>query len=170
VRASSEKIDWRGWAGAVVPRDFEVKMEKTKYFGESATTKPAGIRNFKPSEAMLKKYPWVKISRDHIWRFWRAQSDDSKPWLEVDFGKPKTFNKITILEKLDRIKYYKLQYKLSDKWITFYSATELSKLALALPKPITAQQVRLKIIYWNSDNCGEGVGIRRFDFWMDKNN
>ena len=168
--ASSELSEWCGWAGSVTLQDFEAKMKKSEYFGEDSTEKPKRDKNFKPTEEQLKKYPWISRDRQHIWRFWRAKTSDKMPWLEIDFGKPKKFNKITILEKLDRIRYYKLQYQTGGKWKTFYSDTKLSRLALALPKPITAQKVRIKIIFWASDNCEQGPGIRSFDFWFDKNN
>jgi hypothetical protein len=168
--ASSEIGDWRGWAGSVTLRDFEAKMDKAKYFGENSNKNSEHDKKFKPSEEQLKKYPWIRTNREHIWRFWRAKATDTMPWIEIDFGKPKTFNKITILEKLDRIRYYTLQYKDGDKWKTFYSDTKLSRFALALPEPITAQKVRLKIIYWTSDDREQGPGIRTFDFWFDKNN
>jgi alpha-L-fucosidase len=169
VTASSEDTGWRGWAGSVALHDFEVKMAKTKFFGEDSQGHPERDKAFKPSAAQLKKFPWVRLRRDHIWRFWRAKATDKMPWLEINFGQQKTFNKVTILEKLDRIKYYKLQYQSGDKWITFHSGTELSRLDLALEKPITTQKVRLKIIYWTSDNREDGPGIRVFDFWLDKN-
>ena len=169
AKASSENANWRGWAGSVTLHDFEVNMPKTTYFGETATEKPH-IKQYKPTEEQVKKYPWIKTKRDHIWRFWRAKGDDKRPWIELDMGKPKTFNKISILEKFNRIKYFMLQYEKDGKWITFYKGHEIGHMSLAIPKPITAQKVRLQIMMWVSDTPGEGPGIRQFDIWNDKNN
>jgi alpha-L-fucosidase len=168
--ASSFEKGWKGWPGSVTLRDFEVKMPKTKYFGEDATAKPKRTHGFKPDKETLKKYPWVNLGRDHIWRFWRAIPKERQPWLELDFGKPKTFNKVTILEKLDKIKTYILEYEKDGEWIVFDKGLRLGRYALALPKPITARKVRLKIIFWTGDDPCEGPGIRHFDFWFDKHN
>ncbi len=168
--ASSQDANWRGWAGSVTLRDFEVNMPKASYFGENVKEKPHRKHGFKPTKEQLKKYPWVKTPRDHIWRFWRAKANDKQPWLELDFGKPKTFNKISIMEKFDRIRAYVIQYEREGKWITLHRGLRLGRMALALPKPVTARKVRIKIIFWASDVENEGPGIRQFDVWLDKNN
>jgi len=169
--ASSHIKSWKGYPGSVTLQDFEVKMPKAKYFGEDSgpKEKPERNRNFKPSEELVKKYPWIKTSRGHIWRYWMADGNDKEPWLQVDLGKPKTFNKVTMLEKYNRIQAYKLQYLKGEEWITFYEAKELGSLTLALKKPITAQKIRIVITKWHSDYKGKGPGIREFDFWLDKN-
>ena len=169
--ASSHVESWRGYPGSVTLRDFEVKMEKTTYFGEEATTKPRRSAAFKPSEETLRKYPWLKLDRDHIWRFWRAKASERQPWLALDFGEKKTFNKVTILEKLDRIKAYLLQYEKDGKWITFHEGFDVGRMSLALPEPISARKVRIRILLWSGDEAKEaGPGIRHFDFWLDRHN
>jgi alpha-L-fucosidase len=169
AKASSEEANWRGWAGSVTLQDFEVKMAKTKYFGEDSAGKPQKNK-FKLTEDMKKKYPWVKTSHDHIWRFWRAKANDKQPWIEIDMGQPKLFNKITILEKFDRIRAYRLEYKKDDKWILISQGGPIGRLTFALDKPVTAQNVRLKILMWASDVQNEGPGIREFYIWYDKYN
>jgi alpha-L-fucosidase len=119
---------------------------------------------------MVKKYPWIKTRRDHIWRYWMADPSDKTPWLTIDFGKQKEFNKITILEKYNRIKSYRLAYEKDGKWVEFYKGGKLDSLALALQKPIKAQKVRITITDWSSDYKNEGPGLREFDFWYDINN
>jgi len=170
AKASSYKKGWRGWPGSVTLHDFEVNMPKTKYFGEDAVAKPKHNNKFKPSKEMLKKYPWLRMSRDHIWRFWRAEAKEKQPWLEIDFAKRSTFNKVTILEKFDRIKAFILQYDKDGKWVTFHKGLQLGRFSLALPKPITTGKVRLKVIFWAGDVQNEGPGIREFDIWFDKHN
>jgi len=76
---------------------------------------------------------------------------------------------VTILEKFDRIKKYKLSYEKDGKWIDFYNAGPLGSLSLALPKAITARKVRIQILDWQSDDKGQGPGLREFDFWYDVN-
>jgi hypothetical protein len=170
ANSSSHAPNWCTLAGSVTLKDFEVNMPETKYFGEDdgPTGKPEANSNFKPSKELLKKYPWIKTRRDHIWRFWKCDSKDKKPWLEIDFGKPKSFNKVTILEKYNRIKRYQLQYLKDGQWIPFHDGFELGSLALQLKDDIVAQKVRLKIYLWESDQPEEGAGIREFDFWHTK--
>jgi alpha-L-fucosidase len=171
VTASSENANWRGWAGSVALHDFEVNMPKTTYFGEDSgpSEKPEPNHNYKPTKEVLNKYPWIRTKRDHIWRYWVAKSSDQQPWLEIDFGKPKTFNKITMLEKFNRIKVYQLEYLKDGKWIVFSDGTGLGSKSIALEKPITAQKVRLHIFLWGTDDVNSGPGMREFDFWYDTN-
>jgi alpha-L-fucosidase len=167
--ASSYIQSWKGFPGSVTLRDFEVNMPETKYFGEDSepTSKPESNHQFKPTEEMLKKFPWLNTRRDHIWRYWMAKGDDKKPWIEIDLGKKKTFNKITLLEKFNRIQAFELQVMKDGKWVSFYNGKELGSFTLALPEPMTAQKVRLVISAWESDEPKEGPGIREFDFWYN---
>ena len=169
--ASSEKHSWKGLAGSVTLQDFEVNMPETQYFGEEAmpTTKPEKSHKFKPTQEQKKQSPWLCLGRDHIWRFWMAEGTDQTPWLEIDFGKSKEFNRVTILEKFNRIKAYSLQYldEKTKKWKSFYNAGELGSISLALPSSIQARKVRLVIEKWESDEKADGPGIREFDFWYD---
>jgi len=172
AKASSQDANWRGWAGSVTLQDFEVNMPETKYYGEDSASpgKPEPNHAFKPTKEMLKKYPWIRTRRDHIWRFWRAKPEDRTPWIEVDLGKPKKFNKVTILEKFNRIKEYQLQYLKDGKWVVFHEGSGLGQKSVALAKPVTSQKVRIQIILWGTDNVRTGPGIREFDIWYDKNN
>ena len=171
ARASTEEANWRGWAGSVTLNDSEVDMPKASYYGEDATDRPKRAHSFEPSEEQLKKYPWIRLGRDHIWRYWMSKNTDQQPWLELDLGKAKTFNKITIVEKYDRAKKFMLQYlDASGKWITFHDGLQLGTFELALATPITARKVRLWIIWYASDNQQEGAGLKEFDLWMDKHN
>jgi len=170
AKASSEEANWRGWAGSVTFRDFEVKMVKTKFYGEDAESKPEINHSFKPTPEQVKKYPWIKLDRDHIWRYWISKASDQQPWIELDFGEPKTFNKVTLQEKFDRTKCFELQYFKDGNWVTFHKGLELGTFAVVLPKPVTAQKVRLRIICYASDNPSEGAGLRKFDVWLDKLN
>jgi len=170
--ASSYIKSWKGHPGSVTLQDFEVNMPKTTYFGEDSepTAKPESNHKFKPTEEMIKKYPWIKTRRDHIWRYWMAVPSDKTPWLTIDFGKQKEFNKITMLEKYNRIKAYKFEYERDGKWVEFYRGGRLDNISLALPTPIKAQKVRITISDWSGDYKNEGPGLREFDFWYDKNN
>jgi hypothetical protein len=171
AKASSEEANWRGWAGSVTLHDFEVKMPKSTYYGEEAEARPERDSSFKPTEEQVKKYPWIRLGRDHIWRYWISKANDDQPWLEIDMGTPRKFNKISVLEKYDRVKLFDLQYLNKDGvWTTFYQGLTLGAFDLALAEPITAQKVRLRIIKYASEVHNEGAGLREFDLWFDKHN
>jgi alpha-L-fucosidase len=170
ITASSYMGGWRGWPGSVGLHAFEVNIPKAQYFGEEAipTQKP-DRKNFKPTDEQKEKYPWISTTRDHIWRYWMAKPDDKTPWIEIDFGKNKSFNRVTILEKFNRIKSYKL-YFLDSKggWKEFWKDGELGSVSLSLPEVIKTQKVRMEILDWYSDDPSQGPGLREFDFWYDK--
>ena len=169
--ASSQK-QGRGMAGSVTVHTCELNMGKAKYFGEDDTIEgaPATIRRYKPSPDDLKKYPWLTKSRGHIWRYWMAGANDKQPWIMLDMGKVKKFNVISILEKFNRTKKFKIQYEDNGTWQDLYEGNELGSLDLALPKTISAQKVKIQILDWASDDPKSGPGIRMFDLWLSELN
>jgi alpha-L-fucosidase len=77
---------------------------------------------------------------------WGAAPGSKSGWLEADFGKPLTFDRICILENpWDRVRKFQLQYLDGETWRTFHEGTTLGEFRLKL-EPITAQQLRLNIL------------------------
>jgi len=48
---------------------------------------------------------------DDVFTRWTADTDTKQAWLEVDLGKPTTFNHARISEEYDRVQEFELQYK-----------------------------------------------------------
>jgi len=77
---------------------------------------------------------------------WATDSGTKQAWLEVDLGKPMTFNRVKISEAYDRVQKFELQYRDGNRWKTFVSGTKISSDYSKQFKPVTARYVRLNIL------------------------
>jgi len=77
---------------------------------------------------------------------WATDSGVKQAWLEVDLGKPATFNKAAISEAFDRVRKFELQYKDGRVWKTFFSGDRIGEEYSKTFEPVTAQVVRLNIL------------------------
>ena len=66
--------------------------------------------------------------------------------IEVDLGKPFTFDRAWINEPYDRIQKFELQAKQGDDWQTFHSGTTIGEDFNVEFPPVTAQHVRLQVL------------------------
>jgi len=152
VTASSElRHSSMGMAGGVVEysREFDANGKL--------------IRDRAIRDKLEQDMPWLHIQRGHIWRYWMAKPDDSQPWIQLDLGAPKTFRRVALFEKFNRIENWQLQVEKNGQWKTVASGRDLGLLSIELPQPVTAQRLRLVILDYHSDNPAEGPGIREFD-------
>jgi alpha-L-fucosidase len=78
--------------------------------------------------------------------YWRARQGMKQAWLEVDLGKPTTFDRVRIIEGGNRIRKYELQAKRGDAWETFATGKTIGKTAELRFESLTARQVRLNIL------------------------
>ncbi|MCX6901411.1 MAG: alpha-L-fucosidase [Verrucomicrobia bacterium] len=79
---------------------------------------------------------------------WATDAKTGSCWLEVDLGKPQTFDRAMIQECVDygvRVKVFELQYKDGDAWKTFHSGKGIGKNLEVKFVPVTARIVRLNI-------------------------
>jgi alpha-L-fucosidase len=79
---------------------------------------------------------------------WATDADVSKCWLEVDLGKPETFDRAVIDECIDygvRVKAFELQCRNGDNWVTFVRGTAIGKEHEVKFDPVTARHVRLNM-------------------------
>ena len=79
---------------------------------------------------------------------WATDADVKQCWLEVDLGKPETFDRALLDECIAfgvRVKRFELQAREGKEWKTFFQGTAMGrKLEVRFP-PVTAQHVRLNI-------------------------
>jgi alpha-L-fucosidase len=97
---------------------------------------------------------------------WATDASTGASWLEVDLGKPQTFDRAVIQECVDygaRVKAFDLQYKDGDDWKTFHSGKAIGKDLEVKFAPVTARIVRLNI----TDAQG-GPTIWEFHLYMTK--
>jgi len=85
---------------------------------------------------------------------WGAAPGSRSGWLEVDLGKPMTFDRVLILENpWNRVRKFQLQYRDGstgltaggEEWKTFHEGTTLGEFRMRI-KPVTAQHVRLNVL------------------------
>lgn len=66
--------------------------------------------------------------------------------IEVDLGKPYTFDRAWLNEPYDRIQKFELQAKQGDEWKTFHAGTTIGEDVTIEFSPVTAQHVRLQVL------------------------
>ncbi len=128
--------------------------------GSLTTGKKIRASNFfqnKPQNA-----PEKAVDDDDSTR-WAADYGIKQVWLEVDLGKQSTFDRITIREEYDRIRQFELQYKDSEKWVTFLKGKKIGKKYTKTLEPVTARHVRLNIL-----DATEGPSIWEFQLFAPK--
>ena len=94
---------------------------------------------------------------------WATDGSTGPCWLEVDLGKPETFDHALIDECVEfgvRVKAFELQFKDGDQWQTFYTGKGIGEQLEVKFKPVTARIVRLNI----TDGKG-GPTIKEFQLF-----
>jgi len=80
---------------------------------------------------------------------WATDGGTDSAWLQVDFGKPTTFERVVIVQafpELKRVRKYAIEYWDNGKWSVCYSGTLLPARLSAAFKPVTSQKIRLNIL------------------------
>ena len=79
---------------------------------------------------------------------WATDADTKQCWLEVDLGKPETFDHALIDECVEygvRVKTFELLYQDGSDWKTFFKGTTIGRKLAVQFSPVTARHVRLNI-------------------------
>jgi len=77
---------------------------------------------------------------------WATDHGVKQAWLEVDLGKPETFDQIAISEEYGRIRKFELRYKDGEEWKTFARGSRIRDNYSTQFKPVTARYVQLNIL------------------------
>ena len=94
---------------------------------------------------------------------WATDSGTQQAWLEVDIGKPATFNRVTINEEYNRVQEFELQYRDGNQWKTFARGTRLGHDYSRQFEPVTSRYVRLNIL-----KATDGPSICEFQLFEPK--
>ncbi|MHC4728673.1 MAG: discoidin domain-containing protein, partial [Planctomycetota bacterium] len=95
---------------------------------------------------------------------WATDAGTRHAWIEVDLGKPTTFNRIKISEAFDRTMAFELGYRGNDgKWKTIDRGTKIGHDYSKQFEPVTARIVRLDI-----SRASEGPTIWEFQIFAPK--
>ena len=79
---------------------------------------------------------------------WATDGGVKAAWLEVDLGKPVTFNRAVIKQafpELKRVRKFAIEYYQNDQWKPCYQGENLGARLVAKFEPVTAQRVRLNV-------------------------
>lgn len=77
---------------------------------------------------------------------WATDGGTKQCWLEVDLGKPQTFDRLAVSEYDPRVRSFELQTKEGSEWKTFHKGTTMGKNFELRFGAVTAQHVRLNIL------------------------
>jgi alpha-L-fucosidase len=77
---------------------------------------------------------------------WTFAANLKSAWLEVDLGKPCTFDTAEIHERYDRIRGFRIQVKQRDQWVTICQGARIGEHFSTTFAPVTAQFVRLEVL------------------------
>jgi len=94
---------------------------------------------------------------------WATDSGTKQAWLEVDLGKPSTFDRVEMSEEYDRIRKFELQYKNGTQWKTFARGRRIRSNYSTRFEPVKARYVRLNIL-----DATEGPTIYEFHLLAPK--
>ncbi len=93
-------------------------------------------------------YSAAKAVDDDDHTRWATDAATGACWLEVDLGKPQTFDRAAIQECVEfgvRVKAFELQFKEGEQWKTFHSGKAIGDTLEVKFEPVTARFVRLNI-------------------------
>jgi hypothetical protein len=94
---------------------------------------------------------------------WKPADEQSKDWwLEVDFGRPRTFNSTVVREASGRITSYRIQVPSGDARTTCASGGAITPGQIDRFKTVTASRVRLCI-----DAASGNPSISEFEVYLD---
>ena len=77
---------------------------------------------------------------------WQFSENDNDRWIELDFGKPVTFNKVICGEFYSQIKQFKIEALTDNKWIKIGDGDNMGVNFHATFNDITSQKYRLTVI------------------------
>jgi alpha-L-fucosidase len=147
-------------AESVVGHSWERKGVFQAAYGEEGKTKgKAGVgKTLEHLKTMAKR------ELDNRRRFWEADAKDKEPWLQIDMGKPKTFDRIRLRENAGTTRAFIVEYKKDGRWIPLHEGKGLELFNLQLPAAVTTQVVRIRFTEFT-----EAPGIHTFHVYAPDN-
>ncbi len=109
----------------------------------STQGKPARASNVYQNEA---EYTAEKAFDGEPETRWATDAGVHQAWVEVELGKPLTFDRIAISEAYERVRKFELQVREGEGWRTFHAGATLGEKFAATFPPVTGNAVRLNIL------------------------
>lgn len=82
---------------------------------------------------------------------WQFAVNDSERWIELDFGKPETFNTVVCGELDENVKRFKIEACIKGKWVEIVKGDKMTCNFKASFKEIKAQKYRLTILEYEKE-------------------
>lgn len=77
---------------------------------------------------------------------WQYAQDDKKPWIELDFKSPKTFNRVICGEYKRAVEAFKIEALINGEWKILVTGEKIGNNFNASFETISAQKYRLTIL------------------------
>lgn len=94
---------------------------------------------------------------------WAADAGIKQAWLQVDLGKPMSFNRAVIKEGYDRIQRFRLEKRDGETWTPFFEGKTIGENGVFDFPSVTAQQIRLNVL-----DAEDGPTLWEFQLLMKK--
>jgi len=81
---------------------------------------------------------------------WQCASDDTERWVELDFGKPMTFNRVICGEFQGRVQSFKIEALIGEEWRVLTKGGRMTFNFNRAFEDVTAQRFRLTVLEFSS--------------------
>ena len=88
----------------------------------------------------------VNVADCNLFTRWQPKSDDREPWVELDFGKPETFNFVVCGEFNQFVDDFKIEAEVNGQWIELVHGGPMTFNFQAGFPDVTAQKFRLVLL------------------------
>jgi alpha-L-fucosidase len=100
---------------------------------------------------------------DNFRSAWNSNPTVKQPWLEIEFGKERAFNMVSITESRPNITAYKLEYFQNGKWIQLLSGNNKGKVKIHRFKTVRGSKIKLTM-----DGFGKSPSIAELGVYEEK--
>jgi alpha-L-fucosidase len=90
---------------------------------------------------------------------WMSNSTVKRPWHEIDFGREKPFNTITIYEQNSRIRKYHIEYYEHGVWKTLLTGSQAGKAKIHRFDRVWGDKVKIVIDEFSDTPSIAEVGV-----------
>lgn len=147
-------------AAAEPGKNAQVRAAVAAMFGTQAPA--AGPKVTASSSWAAGGYEPARAADGDLDTRWNAADQSGGgQWLEIDFGRPRTFVRTVLCEAFDRARGYHIQYWQDGKWADCAGGDRIGPEKQDTFAPVTAQKVRLYVDGLSADS----LSIREFEVY-----
>jgi hypothetical protein len=123
------------------------EIGKLVSFGPPLTELPAAARPHRAviATASSSAEDAPRVLDANLFTRWIPAAEDKQPWVELDFGKPETFNAIVCGEYAHNIRTFRVEAMVEGKWVEVLKGGDIKHHFQASFPEVTAQRYRLTL-------------------------